>query len=682
MTTVARTSHPPVHNSTIVEIGADPPVHNSTVVEIGADRRLAAWRDVLAGATTVALRTYRSAWSADGLDDAARATAGIGALDRPPAVEPEKAFDQHPATARALLHPSEPRPPSSRGRRRVFTEALPREGVLAEVVAAACLSTGEEALLAAAWWTAVDPHLAVAFGCLHDDGRRRWATPATIRLVLEPLGVTVPVVVPDDGRLVRTGLLEPAPGPGHPLALTGPAAELLAEGPVPPGPTAVPPRRLAPVATLLAGLVASGESAVVRCAADDDRTTLRDAVAARLGMPVAGSPRAPGLAALLLRLGRELPAALPAAGEAPPPGCVLALGSPDAPAPPGWHTVEVPAPSLQDAARHWRRALRANGIQATRAEVTAYASRLPLGERGIDEVVERAAAGARVRGDAVTDADLTAALRGQPRHDPGGLARRVPAVTTLEDLVLPAVTRDGLQEVIAHARWSAAAHETLGYEGVRGRAVVALFHGASGTGKTAAAEAVARAVDRDLWVVDLAKVVSKWLGETQRNLDSVLDLAATAGVVLLFDEADGLFGKRGEVTDARDRYANLEIDHLLQRIELHTGVVVLTSNRPAALDEAFARRIRLSVRFDPPDHAEREELWRRILPSRLLAPGTDTGRVAREELTGAAIRAAALAATVFATAEGSPVTEAHLQAAVRRELAKTGRPLTARRVPS
>jgi vesicle-fusing ATPase len=250
----------------------------------------------------------------------------------------------------------------------------------------------------------------------------------------------------------------------------------------------------------------------------------------------------------------------------------------------------------------------------------------------------------------------------------------------LDDLVLSPATRDGLDEVVAHARWSAAAHETLGFDGVRGRAVVALFHGPSGTGKTAAAEALAAAVDRDLWIVDLAKVVSKWLGETQRNLDTVLDEAATAGVVLLFDEADGLFGKRGEVTDARDRYANLEIDHLLQRIELHTGVVVLTSNRPAALDEAFARRIRLSVRFDLPDHAEREELWRRVLPVSLLGADTDTDRVAREELSGAAIRAAALAATVLATAGGSAVTSAHLETAVRRELEKTGRHLTARTV--
>jgi SpoVK/Ycf46/Vps4 family AAA+-type ATPase len=173
-------------------------------------------------------------------------------------------------------------------------------------------------------------------------------------------------------------------------------------------------------------------------------------------------------------------------------------------------------------------------------------------------------------------------------------------------------------------------------------------------------------------VVDLARVVSKWLGETQRNLDVVLHEAAAAGAVLLFDEADGLFGKRGEVTDARDRYANLEIDHLLQRIETHEGVVVLTSNRPAALDEAFARRIRLAVRFEPPGHEDRRRLWSTYLP------GIDTEGVAREELTGATIRAASLAATVLALDDGTEVTPERLRVAVRREQDKQRRTPVAR----
>lgn len=638
------------------------------------DERLLAWRDVLVGATTAALRTYRSAWSADHLDDAARATAGVGALDGKSAPEPSLPVG-------GMVQGVGPCA-AGRVRPRTFHDVLPAGGALAATVTAAGLTPGEEALLAAAWWTAVDPQLAVAFGCLHDDSRRRWATPATVRLALTRLGVDVPVVVGEDSSLVRPGLLDPAPGPGHPLTLTAAAADLLS-GNVRalPATTETAPR-LAPVADRLADLVAGGGRVVARCVADDDRASLRDAVAARLTLPLAPTSRPPGLADLLFRLRRELPAVVLGGGEMPPEGCVLALGPSDASAPPGWHTVDVPAPTLTQAAAAWRSALRTAGARVGRADLAAYASRIPLGERGIREVVARAAAAAEARGDRLTGDDVASALRGQPRHDPGGLARQLPTATRLDDLVLTAATRDGLDEVVAHARWSAAAHETLGFDGVRGRAVVALFHGPSGTGKTAAAEALAVAVDRDLWVVDLAKVVSKWLGETQRNLDTVLDEAATAGVVLLFDEADGLFGKRGEVTDARDRYANLEIDHLLQRIELHTGVVVLTSNRPAALDEAFARRIRLSVRFDLPDHAEREELWRRILPVRLLGADTDTVRVAREELSGAAIRAAALAATVLATADGSAVTSAHLETAVRRELEKTGRHVTARTVRS
>ena len=239
-------------------------------------------------------------------------------------------------------------------------------------------------------------------------------------------------------------------------------------------------------------------------------------------------------------------------------------------------------------------------------------------------------------------------------------------------------TRDGLAELVAHARYSIAVSADMGLTSSRGQAVIALFHGASGTGKTAAAEAVAADLDRDLWVVDLARVVSKWLGETQRNLDAVLSEAAERARSCCSTRPTGCSASAAEVTDARDRYANLEIDHLLQRVELHSGVVILTSNRPAALDEAFARRIRLSVRFDMPDHAQREELWRRVLPSALLAEGASSEVAAREQLSGAAIRSVALAAAVLAVDDGTGVTNGPLSAAVSRELDKQKRPPTAR----
>lgn len=639
---------------------------NRPGTEVG-DPRLDAWRDIVAGAATQVLRTYRETWTAGELDDAARATAGIGLTVGVPEV---------PSVGASLGPSGGP----VRGRRPPVDDALPDDGTLAAVVAALALTPGEEALLATAWWAAADPQVAVVLGAVHDDPGRRYASPAAVRLLLGWLGIAVPLAVLAEDRLVTEGLLEPAESPDDRLRLTAVAAALLSARPASCPPATPTSRRLLPDAVRIASLVSRGERVVVRCGASDDPATLRDLVAARLGLAVAPQPRDARAARLLHRLDRELPALVVAGAESPPDGVVLALGPEDAVVPAGWHVVDVPAPSLTAAERCWRRTLRGAGISVTRAEVTAYASRLPLGERGIREVVERAVRSARAHGRDVAHEDVAAALRTHPDHDPAGLARRVPASTRLEDLVLPAATREGIDEVVAHARWSTAAHEELALAGVRGRGVVVLFHGPSGTGKTAAAEAVATAVERDLWVVDLAKVVSKWLGETQRNLDLLLSAAETAGVVLLFDEADGLFGKRGEVTDARDRYANLEIDFLLQRLELHRGVVVLTSNRPAALDEAFARRIRLSVRFETPGHEDREELWRRLLPRTLLATGASTDRVAREELTGAAIRAAALAATVRAMEGGGPVTEAHLDAAVRRELEKVRRPRAARAV--
>ena len=271
----------------------------------------------------------------------------------------------------------------------------------------------------------------------------------------------------------------------------------------------------------------------------------------------------------------------------------------------------------------------------------------------------------------VSVADLHTAVRRHPQHRLDGMARLLPPSLTLNNLVLPESVRAGLRDLLAHARHSSAV--SAHWPGIRGRAVVALLHGPSGTGKTAAAEAIASDLERDLWIVDLAQVVSKWLGETSRNLDRLLTEAARSGAVLLFDEAEGLFGRRAEVSDARDRYANLEIDHLLQRIELHEGLVVLTSNRPAALDEGFQRRLRLSIRFELPDHTARQQIWAALLPAGRLAPGTSLDDVAPAELSGAAIRAAALSSLVFAAADGTPVDAGHLNRAVRRELDKSGR---------
>ncbi|SEQ80126.1 ATP-binding protein [Arthrobacter sp. OV608] len=609
-----------------------------------ADPRLVAWRDVVALACVDVLRRYQAAWSQSLLDEAGRAAAAVGV------VEPRPDLD-------LLL--------------------LPEQGELARLARLTGIDAADEAVLATTWWAAVDPQVAALLGCVHDDAARRHATLGLLAQVLAPLGLHVPLLLGEHHALVTSGLMEPVPDPATPLRLPSTTVAVLAGDKRPAPSPCVVGGRLATLAEQVRAFLATGARVLVRCAVADDRSVLRDAVANLMGTAVAPVPRLPAVAALLLELGHELPAVL-LDDDAPPEGTVLALGGPASTVPSGWHIVDAEPPSLEAATQVWRVALRRSGLRPAEPVLVDLAGRLPLAEHTIAGIVRMAASSATALGRPPLLADVSAALRAYPRHDTGGLARRLQASGSLDDLVLPATTRAALADFMAHARWSPAAHVSLGLSGARGRAVIALFQGPSGTGKTAAAEATAAALDRDLWIVDLAKVVSKWLGETQRHLDTVLSQASMAGALLLFDEADGLFGKRGEVTDARDRYANLEIDHLLQRIELHEGVVVLTSNRPGALDDAFARRIRLAVRFDLPDHESREEIWARYLPDALLDEGVSRADVAREELSGAGIRAAALAATVSAIDAGTPVREEHLATAVRRELEKSRRPPTAR----
>ncbi len=182
----------------------------------------------------------------------------------------------------------------------------------------------------------------------------------------------------------------------------------------------------------------------------------------------------------------------------------------------------------------------------------------------------------------------------------------------------------------------------------RGQGVAVLFAGPPGTGKTMAAEAIADALEQDLYRIDLSAVVSKYIGETEKNLATAFDEAERAGAVLFFDEADALFGKRTEVRDAHDRYANLEVNYLLQRVETFTGLVVLASNREAALDEAFLRRLRFIVRFELPDARLRKRLWQRSFPPEAAHEGLDWDALARGELSGGNIQSAALAAAYLA----------------------------------
>src|SRR6202789_3386352 len=210
----------------------------------------------------------------------------------------------------------------------------------------------------------------------------------------------------------------------------------------------------------------------------------------------------------------------------------------------------------------------------------------------------------------------------------------------------------------------------------RGLGVSALFAGESGPGKTLAAEVLARDLGLDLYRIDLSAVVSKYIGETEKNLRQVFDAAEEGGVLLLFDEADALFGKRSDVKDSRDRYANMEVGYLLQRMEAYQGLAILTTNLKSSLDCAFQRRLRFVIEFPFPDVTQREAIWRRVFPAETPTQGVDTAALAQLKLPGGSIRNIALNAAFLAADANKPVSMAHLLQAARLKAQKTDRPLS------
>jgi AAA+ superfamily predicted ATPase len=247
------------------------------------------------------------------------------------------------------------------------------------------------------------------------------------------------------------------------------------------------------------------------------------------------------------------------------------------------------------------------------------------------------------------------------------LGRRIEPRAGWDDLVLHERQTAVLREIVAHVRQRPTVHQEWGFAATlrRGLGVTALFAGGSGTGKTLAAEVMAGELGLDLFVIDLSQVVSKYIGETEKNLRKVFDAAERGGALLLFDEADALFGKRSEVKDSHDRYANLEVSYLLMRMEAYRGLAVLTTNMKKALDTAFLRRIRFVVDFPFPAEHERAEIWRRVLPPQTPTKDVDPALLARLTVAGGSIRNIALSGAFLAAEEGEAVRMRHLLAAAR-----------------
>jgi hypothetical protein len=298
------------------------------------------------------------------------------------------------------------------------------------------------------------------------------------------------------------------------------------------------------------------------------------------------------------------------------------------------------------------------------------------------ETVARVAAAARgstrVRGGPVSTTDVWQWCRRYGRRRLSGLAETVEPRVGWDDIVLPADVRRQLAELAAQVRNRGIVYERWGFGDrlARGRGITALFAGPTGTGKTMAAEVLANELGLDLCCIDLAGVVDKYIGETEKNLRRIFDAAESSGAVLFFDEADALFGKRTDVRDSHDRYANIEVNYLLQRMERYTGLAILATNRRSVLDRAFLRRLAFVVDFPFPTTETRLRIWQRLLPAEAPLDGVDFAALARMELAGGNIRSVAINAAFLAAADGQCVTMDLLMRAAAREYAKLDKAAT------
>jgi hypothetical protein len=334
-------------------------------------------------------------------------------------------------------------------------------------------------------------------------------------------------------------------------------------------------------------------------------------------------------------------------------------------------TVEVGKPSAAEQRAAWSEALG----DAAGESPAVLAGSFDLGLPSIREIAGNVLA-SNPKPREVQDRLWNGALAAtRPRLD--ALAQRLDPKANWDDIVLPAAETKLLAQIAGQVGKRSTVYEEWGFldKTSRGLGISALFSGPSGSGKTMAAEVLANHLRLSLHRIDLSAVVSKYIGETEKNLRKLFDAAEDGGVILFFDEADALFGKRSEVKDSHDRYANIEINYLLQRMEAYRGLAILATNMKSSLDPAFLRRLRFIVTFPFPGMAERKAIWRKVFPPQMPAAQLDFDRLARLTLTGGDIRNVALNAAFSAAQAGTPVGMAQVLEAARTEFRKLERPI-------
>ncbi|MFE7673932.1 ATP-binding protein [Streptomyces albidoflavus] len=500
-----------------------------------------------------------------------------------------------------------------------------------------------------------------AWGLLEVEEPERPFLTRSLRVPDRPAGHLLGDDTPDAALL---GLLHPLPPPlpqdPEATEFTGLLAARLGAGPV----TAYlrEPREGDGLAVLAAALPAARRDALC-CRVTEERVPelLREARLTGRPVVVPGLPEQPG----------PLVRALTAAPD------VTVLLTDRRPYDPEWSPADVlvlDAPGRRaGGTTAWRAAL---GADADGFDLAAAVAPYRLGGDRVRRAARAARALAEFEGAPVGAAHVRRAARRQSASGLEQHARRIRPAVDWGDLVLPEGPLSQLRELALRARHRdrVLGEWRLNAGGGRGRGVLGLFAGESGTGKTLSAEVVAADLGLDLYVVQLSSVVDKYVGETEKNLERIFTEADRTDAVLLFDEADAVFGKRSEVKDAHDRYANMESAYLLQRLESFEGIALLTTNLRANIDEAFTRRLDLVVDFPFPDAGQRLALWRHGLSHVPHEEGTDPSELAREfELAGGSIRSAVVTAAYLAAGRGTPVTGSDLLEGARREYRKAGR---------
>jgi hypothetical protein len=337
-------------------------------------------------------------------------------------------------------------------------------------------------------------------------------------------------------------------------------------------------------------------------------------------------------------------------------------------------TVSVARPSRQEQASLWRAAL-ASHANSVNGEVDVISQQFDFGPSAIAETVSRVAC----HSPDISGRALWAACRERSGASLGELAHHIIPRYGWDDIVVPDEARAPLRELAAQVEQRPRVYETWGFgrQLSRGRGITALFAGPSGTGKTMAAEIVAGHLDLDLFRIDLAGVVSKYIGETEKNLRRLFDAAERSGAILFFDEADALFSTRTDVRDSHDRYANLEVNYLLQRMEDYSGLAILATNRRAGLDSAFLRRLRFIIDFHFPGIDDRRRMWQRAFPPQAALDGVDFATLANLELSGGSIKSIAINAAFLAASDGAAIGMPQIMRAATREYGKLSKPISA-----